>query len=422
MVTTMVQFFAWWILCGPLPGGAWVTVTWWVSGRDHDLMVASRVLCALPQAQQTRSMSTQKGSRGTPVTSSQGACPARQPWHTLGASTNNVSAGKVAAEPSAHSSEPCSHSTLCVILLHDSRAQSHMRMRMGMPCPVLAGEPSTQMTLNTFHSAGQGGAANVTLGIPRLREILMTAAAKIKTPVMTLPLRPEILRGIGADCKECMQSAKKGNCYYAAAQAWQCARVSGRGLCHARVCFFGSRCLTNVVSVDNESRMFVHLMNIVSVGDDSCIFTPSLSRSAQQCHVHARTENGLVTATCSRVHAHHRLDLHRRASAGWAVAAVALGRVPRRHKPRRDTSEEGPQQGLRASVHGHPQVLRVSAPGGHAHPVLAYSDTVEALRLLRSHSLAHGPRSQVCVGACCNHVPTGAIAANAALMPHATLQ
>lgn len=44
------------------------------------------------------------------------------------------------------------------------------------------------MTLNTFHMAGRGE-ANVTLGIPRLREILMTAAARIKTPVMTLPLR-----------------------------------------------------------------------------------------------------------------------------------------------------------------------------------------------------------------------------------------
>lgn len=32
------------------------------------------------------------------------------------------------------------------------------------------GEPSTQMTLNTFHLAGHGG-ANVTLGIPRLKEI-----------------------------------------------------------------------------------------------------------------------------------------------------------------------------------------------------------------------------------------------------------
>lgn len=41
------------------------------------------------------------------------------------------------------------------------------------------GEPSTQMTLNTFHLAGHGG-ANVTLGIPRLREIIMTAAKNLK--------------------------------------------------------------------------------------------------------------------------------------------------------------------------------------------------------------------------------------------------
>lgn len=49
------------------------------------------------------------------------------------------------------------------------------------------GEPSTQMTLNTFHLAGHGG-ANVTLGIPRLREILMTASRVPKTPTMLLPL------------------------------------------------------------------------------------------------------------------------------------------------------------------------------------------------------------------------------------------
>ncbi|CAG8675523.1 15003_t:CDS:2, partial [Acaulospora colombiana] len=49
------------------------------------------------------------------------------------------------------------------------------------------GEPSTQMTLNTFHFAGFG-AKNVTLGIPRLREIIMTASQSIKTPLMTLPL------------------------------------------------------------------------------------------------------------------------------------------------------------------------------------------------------------------------------------------
>ena len=49
------------------------------------------------------------------------------------------------------------------------------------------GEPSTQMTLNTFHFAGVG-MKNVTLGIPRLREILMTASANIKTPVMRVSL------------------------------------------------------------------------------------------------------------------------------------------------------------------------------------------------------------------------------------------
>jgi hypothetical protein len=41
------------------------------------------------------------------------------------------------------------------------------------------------MTLNTFHFAGHG-AANVTLGIPRLREIIMTASTKPKTPTMTI--------------------------------------------------------------------------------------------------------------------------------------------------------------------------------------------------------------------------------------------
>ncbi|ABN68025.2 alpha subunit of RNA polymerase I [Scheffersomyces stipitis CBS 6054] len=53
------------------------------------------------------------------------------------------------------------------------------------------GEPSTQMTLNTFHFAGHG-AANVTLGIPRMREIIMTASAAIKTPQMTLPILDDV--------------------------------------------------------------------------------------------------------------------------------------------------------------------------------------------------------------------------------------
>ena len=51
------------------------------------------------------------------------------------------------------------------------------------------GEPSTQMTLNTFHLAGHG-AVNVTLGIPRLREVIMTGSRTIATPMMQIPLVP----------------------------------------------------------------------------------------------------------------------------------------------------------------------------------------------------------------------------------------
>lgn len=46
------------------------------------------------------------------------------------------------------------------------------------------GEPTTQMTLNTFHNAGNS-AKNVTLGVPRFEE-LINASGKIKTPSLTV--------------------------------------------------------------------------------------------------------------------------------------------------------------------------------------------------------------------------------------------
>lgn len=62
---------------------------------------------------------------------------------------------------------------------------------VGIIASQSVGEPSTQMTLNTFHFAGHG-AANVTLGIPRMREIIMTASSAIKTPQMTLPIWDDV--------------------------------------------------------------------------------------------------------------------------------------------------------------------------------------------------------------------------------------
>lgn len=62
---------------------------------------------------------------------------------------------------------------------------------VGVVAAQSIGEPSTQMTLNTFHLAGHS-AKNVTLGIPRLREIIMTASPVLMLPTMTLKPIPEI--------------------------------------------------------------------------------------------------------------------------------------------------------------------------------------------------------------------------------------
>lgn len=54
------------------------------------------------------------------------------------------------------------------------------------------GEPATQMTLNTFHYAGVS-AKNVTLGVPRLKEII-NIAKKVKTPSLSVFLQPEVAK------------------------------------------------------------------------------------------------------------------------------------------------------------------------------------------------------------------------------------
>lgn len=94
--------------------------------------------------------------------------------------------------------------------MEDRRARSMAEpgTAVGVIAAQSVGEPSTQMTLNTFHLAGVGG-QNVTLGIPRLREIIMVASKTIKTPVITAPIRAnrdaleDVFRKIVvADCLE----------------------------------------------------------------------------------------------------------------------------------------------------------------------------------------------------------------------------
>ena len=60
---------------------------------------------------------------------------------------------------------------------------------VGCKAAQSVGEPATQLTLNTFHTAGCA-IKNVTLGIPRLQECL-DASKTPKISVKTLPKLPQ---------------------------------------------------------------------------------------------------------------------------------------------------------------------------------------------------------------------------------------
>ena len=61
---------------------------------------------------------------------------------------------------------------------------------VGMIAAQSIGEPTTQMTLNTFHYAGVASKANVTRGVPRMEELL-TITSNIKNPSVTIYLNED---------------------------------------------------------------------------------------------------------------------------------------------------------------------------------------------------------------------------------------
>jgi len=68
-----------------------------------------------------------------------------------------------------------------------NQALAHPGEMIGSIAAQSIGEPATQMTLNTFHYAGVSS-KNVTLGVPRLREII-DVAASCRTPSLTVYLK-----------------------------------------------------------------------------------------------------------------------------------------------------------------------------------------------------------------------------------------
>ncbi len=74
------------------------------------------------------------------------------------------------------------------IILNYKRAIVSPGEMVGMIAAQSIGEPTTQMTLNTFHFAGVASKSNVTRGVPRIEEIL-SLSASIKNPSLTVYLK-----------------------------------------------------------------------------------------------------------------------------------------------------------------------------------------------------------------------------------------
>jgi len=61
---------------------------------------------------------------------------------------------------------------------------------VGMIAAQSIGEPTTQLTLNTFHFAGVSSKSNVTRGVPRIEEVL-SLSSEPKNPSLTIYMKPE---------------------------------------------------------------------------------------------------------------------------------------------------------------------------------------------------------------------------------------
>ena len=77
-----------------------------------------------------------------------------------------------------------------MILIKNWQGWAQPGEQVGIIAAQSIGEPSTQMTLNTFHLAGVAAKSNVTRGVPRLKELLKVTQNP-KAISLTVTLKPE---------------------------------------------------------------------------------------------------------------------------------------------------------------------------------------------------------------------------------------
>lgn len=91
-----------------------------------------------------------------------------------------------------HRFTPETFKELCDEIIYKlKKSFAHPGEAVGAIAAQSMGEPTTQMTLNTFHKSGVTGDKNVTLGVPRLQELL-DASKKAKTPSLTIYFDPPL--------------------------------------------------------------------------------------------------------------------------------------------------------------------------------------------------------------------------------------
>ena len=89
---------------------------------------------------------------------------------------------------------------LNLILLNYKKALIQPGEMVGIVGAQSIGEPTTQMTLNTFHFAGVSSKSNVTRGVPRIEELL-SLTENIKNPSVTIELKENIRTDYNAALK-----------------------------------------------------------------------------------------------------------------------------------------------------------------------------------------------------------------------------
>nr|CCC49857.1 putative DNA-directed rna polymerase I largest subunit [Trypanosoma vivax Y486] len=183
---------------------------------------------------------------------------------------------------------------------------------VGLLAAQAAGEPSTQMTLNTFHSAGST-VKHVTEGIPRLRELLIYASvrnAAVVVPVKNAVEEDEaaiarILRaGVAIKLSDCLASAGN-NSAFSGSEDVKCGRkglnsAGGKGY-HYRVARRGNDTVLTLALLFSRTYLEDSLQRMCMTHDEHLdSFTESLKEFSRRIvralrgitHARAGTSDG----------------------------------------------------------------------------------------------------------------------------------